>query len=105
MTSPSSDSVTEALRVVATIPTKPEAADAIRAGLADLVAATRQEDGCLEYVAFESQSAPGVFVTIETWRSQADLDAHMTTPHIAAAFEVLGDNLTGDVGIHPLTPL
>jgi quinol monooxygenase YgiN len=93
------------LRVVATIPTKPEAGDAVRAGLAELVAATLQEDGCLAYEAFESSAVPGVFVTIESWRSQEDLDAHMTTPHIAKAFEVLGDALAGEVAIHPLTAL
>lgn len=93
------------LRVVATIPTRPDAAEAVRAGLAELVAATRQEDGCLAYEAFESTAQPGVYVTVETWRSQADLDAHMTTPHIAKAFEVLGGALDGDVAIHPLAPL
>jgi quinol monooxygenase YgiN len=93
------------LRVVATIPTDPAAADAVRAGLAELVAATREEDGCLGYEAFESTAQPGVYVTIESWRSQEDLDAHMTTPHIAKAFETLGGALTGEVAIHPLTAL
>lgn len=95
----------DALRVVATIPTKPEALEAVRSGIAELVTATRAEEGCLEYDAFESASAPGVFVTIEAWRNQSDLDAHMQTPHIAKAFEVLGSTLIGDVAIHPLTPL
>ena len=45
---------------------------------------------------------PGVYVMIEHWRSQADLDAHMTAPHIAKAFEVLGGAIAGEVGIHPL---
>ena len=93
------------LRVVATIPTDPEAGDAVRAGLTELVEATRAEDGCLAYEAFESTATPGVFVTIESWRSQEDLDAHMTTPHIAKAFETLGGVLTGDVAIHPLTAI
>jgi quinol monooxygenase YgiN len=93
------------LRVVATIPTKPEAGEAVRAGLAELVAATRAEEGCLEYDAFESTATPGVFVTVESWRSQEDLDAHMVTPHIAKAFEVLGGVLDGDVAIHPLTAI
>ena len=91
--------------MVATIPTNPEAGDAVRAGLAELVAATREEEGCLEYDAFESTATPGVFVTIESWRSQEDLDAHMTTPHIAKAFEVLGGAILGEVAIHPLSPL
>ena len=44
-------------------------------------------------------------MTIESWRSQEDLDAHMTTPHIAKAFEVLGGAIDGEVAIHPLSPL
>ncbi|MCY7395768.1 MAG: antibiotic biosynthesis monooxygenase [Nocardioides sp.] len=100
-----SDLPANALRVVATIPTDPAHGDTVRAGLADLVAATRQEDGCLAYDAFESTEAPGTFVTVEAWTSQADLDAHMATPHIATAFEVLGAALTGEVSIHPLAPL
>jgi quinol monooxygenase YgiN len=93
------------LRVVATIPTNPEMGDAVRAGLAELVAATREEEGCLAYDAFESTATPGVFVTVEEWRAQEDLDAHMTTPHIAKAFEVLGGAISGEVAIHPLSPL
>lgn len=93
------------LHVVATIPVKAEAVEEVRAALATLVAATLQEEGCLRYDAYESGAAPGTFVTVETWRAQADLDAHMKTPHIAAAFGVLEGKLAGDVAIHPLTPL
>lgn len=93
------------LHVVATIPAKPEDADAIRAALQTLAVATRQEEGCLAYDLYESAAAPGTFVTIERWRGQADLDAHMTTPHIAAAFAVADGKLSGDVAIHPLAPV
>jgi quinol monooxygenase YgiN len=95
----------DVVRVVATIPTKPEAAEAVRAGLAELAHATRGEEGCLAYDVFESQAAPGTFVTIEAWRHPADLDTHMASPHMAAAFALLGDLLTGDVTVHPLSPL
>lgn len=87
------------------IPTNPEGGEAVKAGLAELVAATRAEEGCIAYEAFESTAVPGTYVTIETWRSQEDLDAHMQTPHIAKAFEVLGGVLLGDPAIHPLTAL
>jgi len=95
----------DVVRVVATIPTKPEAAETVRAGLAELAHASRREVGCLAFDVFESQAAPGTFVTIEAWRHPSDLDAHMATPHLAAAFTLLGDALTGDVAIHPLAPL
>lgn len=97
--------MSEELQVVALIPTRPESRDAIVAGLAELVEATRAEEGCLSYTAYESGAEPGMMVTVESWRSQADLDAHMKTPHIAKAFDVLGPALAGEVAIHPLQPL
>lgn len=92
------------LHVVATIPARPEAVDQIRSALQTLATATREEEGCLAYELFESASAPGVFVTLERWRDQADLDAHLQTPHIAAAFAAADGLLAGDVAIHPLVP-
>jgi quinol monooxygenase YgiN len=53
------------LKVVATIPAKPEAADQVRAALQELVEATRAEDGCVAYDLYESGSVPGTFVTVE----------------------------------------
>jgi quinol monooxygenase YgiN len=97
--------MTDVLRVVATIPITPEGVAAAGPALAELAASSSQEEGCVSYVAYESGSAPGVFVTLEEWRSQGDLDAHMSTPHVAAAFEVLGPVLAGDLAIHTLTPL
>ncbi|MBL0746673.1 putative quinol monooxygenase [Nocardioides baculatus] len=93
------------LQVVATIPAKPEHADAIREALTTLVAATRAEEGCLAYDLFESASAPGTFVTVERWTDQAALDAHMGQPHVAAAFAAADGALSGEVAIHPLTPV
>ena len=93
------------LHVVATIPAKPEAVDALRAALQTLVTATRAEDGCLSYDLFESVAAPGTFVTLERWTDQAALDAHMTTPHIAAALAAADGALSGDIAIHPLVPV
>ncbi|PKW26801.1 putative quinol monooxygenase [Phycicoccus duodecadis] len=93
------------LHVVATLPAKPEATDAIRAALRTLVEATRQEEGCLSYDLYESASAPGMFVTVEEWTDQAALDAHMRTPHIAAALEAAEGALAGDIAIHPLVPV
>ena len=93
------------LRVVATIPAKPGSEDVIREALSTLVTATREEDGCVSYDLFESAAAPGTFVTIESWRSQEDFDAHLQTPHIGEAFAVATDHLAGEVAIHPLTPV
>lgn len=93
------------LHVVATIPGRPESAADIRTVMHTLAGATRQEEGCLAYDVYESGAVPGTFVTIERWRSQADLDNHMTTPHIAAAFAAAEGHLAGEVAIHPLVPI
>lgn len=93
------------LHVVATIPARPESADQIRTVLQTLADATRQEEGCLAYDLYASAAAPGTFVTVERWRDQADLDAHLSTPHLAAAFAAAGAHLAGEVAIHPLVPI
>jgi quinol monooxygenase YgiN len=93
------------IRVVATIPINPAEAVTAAAALAALAEGSRSDEGCLSYEVFSSQAVPGVFVTIEEWRSQEDLDAHMATPHVASAFEIAGPLLAGDIAIHPLAPV
>lgn len=91
--------------VVATIPIRPDAAETARPHLLELAEATRAEEGCLSYELAESAAVPGTFVTVERWRDQADLDAHLRTPHVAKAFEVLTSSLVGEVAVHPLKPV
>ncbi|MEO7753493.1 MAG: putative quinol monooxygenase [Terracoccus sp.] len=93
------------LRVVAEIIAKDGSEDAIRSALSTLVTATLEEEGCVAYELFESNAKPGTFFTIETWRSQADLDAHMTSEHIATAFAAAGDHVASAPSIHPLSPV
>lgn len=93
------------LHVVATIPAQVEAADEIRTALRALAAATQQEEGCLAYTVYESAAAPGTFVTVERWRSQADLDTHLASDHVGAAFAAADGKLAGEVAIHPLVPV
>ncbi len=93
------------LHVVAVIPIKAEHVDAVAPALSELAAATREEPGCLAYDLFESTVAPGVFITVERWTDQAAVDAHMQSPHVAAAFAAAEGALAGDVAIHPLKPV
>ncbi len=93
------------LPVVAVLVAKAGQEETVRSALSALVAPTRGEEGCLTYELYESGSAPGTFVTVESWRSQADLDAHLQTPHVQAALGAAGDALDGAPGIHPLLPL
>ncbi len=93
------------LRVVAEIVAKDGSEDAIRSALSDLVTATRAEEGCAGYELFESTARPGTFFTIESWRSQADLDTHMASDHIAAAFAAAEGHVAAAPAIHPLSPV
>lgn len=93
------------LHVVATVPAKAGSEVAVRTALSTLAAATRQEEGCLAYDLFESGSAPGTFLTVERWTGQAALEAHLATPHVAAAFVAADGHLAGEVGVHPLIPV
>ncbi|MEJ7833783.1 MAG: putative quinol monooxygenase [Nocardioides sp.] len=95
----------DALRVVATVPINPDHAAEAGTALAALAAASREEQGCYAYDVFESAATPGTFVTIEAWRSEEDLNTHMSTDHVATAFEVLGPHLAGEVAVHPLKPV
>ena len=93
------------LQVVATIPAKYGSEDAVRDVLSTLATATRAEDGCVGYDLYESGAAAGTFVTVERWRDQAALDAHLAGPAVEAAFAGAGDHLAGEVAIHPLVPV
>ncbi|TWP33435.1 putative quinol monooxygenase [Leekyejoonella antrihumi] len=90
------------LRVVAEITAKPGSEQVVRDALATLAAASRGDDGCNSYELFESAAAAGTFFTIESWESQAKLDAHMQAPHLAQALKVAGEHLTAAPAIHPL---
>jgi quinol monooxygenase YgiN len=54
--------------------------------LLSLAAPTRAEPGCLLYDLYRSADDPPLFVRIEVWRSEADLEAHKAAPHIRASF-------------------
>lgn len=93
------------LNVVAIIAAQSGAEGVVRDALSTLADASRNEEGCVDYDLFESGAVPGTFVTVERWRAQEDLDAHLQTDHVAAAFAAAGQHLTGAPAIHPLRPV
>ena len=50
--------------------------------LTDVVAPTRQEDGCLFYDLHVAADDPSKFLFHESWASNAHHEAHDRTPHI-----------------------
>lgn len=76
--------------ILARITVKPEAADAAKGILIELVTKSRQDSGCVSYELYQQTETPHVFQTVEQWQSKADADAHMATPHIGAAIAAAG---------------
>jgi quinol monooxygenase YgiN len=86
------------LLLTAFIEVAPSERAAIRAALPAVIAATRGEEGCLEYGCYEDTSAEGRYVFVERWRDQAALERHLRTPHMAAWMGVAGPRLKAAQG-------
>jgi quinol monooxygenase YgiN len=65
-------------------------ADEVVAAFAACIAQTHQEEGCLTYALHQDAADPHHLVHVERWRSQADLDEHMTKPYVAELFAAAG---------------
>jgi quinol monooxygenase YgiN len=81
------------LLLTAFIEIAPSDRDAIRGALAEVITATRAEEGCIEYGCYEDTEHPGRYVFVERWRDQGALDRHLATPHMAAWMKVAGPRL------------
>ncbi len=51
---------------------------------------THTEPGCLAYALHQDNADPDHYVLLERWRSQQDLDEHMTKPWVADLFAFAG---------------
>ncbi|MGH6735609.1 MAG: putative quinol monooxygenase [Methyloceanibacter sp.] len=72
---------------------KPGKEEALRKALIAVCAPTRAEKGCLNYDLHASPDDPCLHVFHENWESEADLDAHLASPHIDAFRAIAPDLL------------
>lgn len=89
--------------IIGTVTAKPETRDELHGLLAAQVAPTRAEPGCLNYDFHVDAADPCCFVFYENWHRQADLEAHLTMPHLAPLFSQLDRLLAKPVDIRHLT--
>jgi len=79
-----------------------EAEQAFRA----LLEPTHAEDGCILYALHRGIDDPRRLTFIERWASREDLEAHLGSPHIAAALaratELFGES--GDITVYEPLP-
>ena len=70
-----------------------------------LLGPTHAENGCELYALHRVAERPGQLVFVERWSSQADLDAHAGSDHIAACIAACDGKLAGPVDIVKLDPI
>lgn len=91
------------LHVVGLLAAKPGAEHSVRTALLELVEPSRDEEGCITYDVYASDTQFGTYLTVETWRSHRDLDAHLHSPHVQRAMAAAAADLLSPPTIHPLT--
>ena len=82
------------LVVVATLSGKPEQREVIAAALSNAAATFRKEPGCLSYAFHRDLENPDSYVSVETWKDQASLDAHFETQDMATLNAAAGELLS-----------
>ena len=95
--------MTPGCTIIGTVVAKPDTREELQAILAAQVDPTRAEEGCINYDFHVDASDPCVFVFYENWRSQEDLDNHLTKPHLKPLFDRQGELLARPVDIRHLT--
>ncbi|MFC9285118.1 putative quinol monooxygenase [Streptomyces sp. NPDC057052] len=91
--------------LIARMTARPGREKELRDALAPLVAATRQEEGCLTYVPHQSLDDPGPVVMHEVWQNEERLRAHSQSEHLRAFAERAGELTDGGIRIERLRVL
>mgnify|MGYP003858241427 FL=1 len=81
------------LTLIATITALPGHAQALEAGLRQLVPPSQAEAGCLQYSLHRHQDQPNRFIMVEQWLDAAALSAHQQTAHFKHFVDTCGSLL------------
>ncbi|MFV8463208.1 putative quinol monooxygenase [Vibrio campbellii] len=71
------------LTIIATIVCKEEKIEFVKSEMIKLIDKTRAEEGCINYDLHQDNSNPAHFVFHENWESEALLEKHLESQHIA----------------------
>ena len=93
----------QVIRINCLVEVTPEMRDSVVALTRELVEASRQDSGNIDYDLYESATHPNSLIIFETWPDQASLDKHSAAPHftrlvpqIQAASEMTIQVFTGE---------
>ena len=70
--------------VIARAEFEPEKIEALQPALDAMMRATWEESGCLSYSMAVESREHGICTIVERWESEASLQEHFATPHMAA---------------------
>jgi quinol monooxygenase YgiN len=76
------DNRRDLLTVIAYMRAAPGKRDELRQALEALIKPTSKEKGYINYDLHQSLEDPDMFLFYENWESGADLDAHLSAPHL-----------------------
>ena len=84
------------LIVAGTIHVDPADIDRLRVAAAEMMTATHEEPGCIQYVFSVNVADPGAVTIFEVWESAQDLEKHFEMPHMATFRAIMGSlTITG----------
>lgn len=69
--------------VISKLTVKPEKKQELLAAAKELIAATREETGCISYSLLDDPYTNDRCIFVEEWSDKGALEQHFTTPHIA----------------------
>lgn len=70
--------------MIARVKAKPGFEEKLKQECLLLVAASRKEPGCINYVLYQSSEDPTVLIFYENWQTIADIERHLEQPHCCA---------------------
>jgi len=97
--------MSDTFTLMAALQAKPGAEQAMETAIRACVAATRQETGCISYVAHRDLDVAGRFVFVEIWANRAAHAAHEKEPHFQAFVAALEGKLAGPLALSFLRAL
>lgn len=81
----------QVIRINCLVEVTPETRDSVVALTRELVEASRQDSGNIDYDLYESATRPNSLIIFETWPDQASLDKHSAAPHFTRLVPQLGE--------------
>lgn len=66
---------------------RPEMSDAVLSAIEDVAKAAREEETCLAYDCYLSDTSPGDIVVVQTWESHRDYEIHNRSAEVSTLFE------------------